>query len=95
MCAHGTSVAGACSSTVRLLQSSSQAGKCLSSSSCGTFAVLSSREWHSRDDGEYSQAAHLEAHTGRRCDSATDYGRRIPERMQEQVVDAPVPMTVH
>ena len=44
MCALGTSVAGACSSTARLLQSGSQAAKCLSSSSCGTFAVLS-RDW--------------------------------------------------
>ena len=35
MSAHGTSVAGACSSIAGLLQLGSQAGKCLSSSSCG------------------------------------------------------------
>ena len=51
MCAHGTSVVGACSSTARLLQLGSQAGKCLSSSSCGTFAVLS-RDWLQRSCGE-------------------------------------------
>ena len=50
-CARGTSVADACSSTARLLQSSSQAEKYLSSSSCGTSAVLS-RDCLQRSCGE-------------------------------------------
>ena len=90
MSAHGTSVAGACSSTARLLQSGSQAEKCLSSSSCGTFAVLFM--W--RDGVPMPQVVKgtLDATVPQILEELQE---RVSERMHEQVVDASVPMTVH
>ena len=96
MSAHGTSVAGACSSTARLLSRAHRRGSACRAAVAGPSPCSPETGCSGHVERRRAHAASRESTLDATVPQIMEeLQERISERMHEQVVDASVPMTVH